>query len=338
MNRRPARGEAADGVPRRAGAARDRHVRRVAIDVVHRALDVGGLQPVEDAQRGVVQTRHEPRAWPVRICDRSSSYNLSRSQCNRISMLQCPRAHAPIWTGLACSGERSVTPATSFVRGWEPPKAVTPKYGAQVRPGEIVIQAGRRAHRAPLDSPRAPIDRVGPRRKNSASSRAAHASWTRGGFAPTAITSCMCSSSTRWIMAVLVCSASVVTKFPVMSKGAQHVAQPSKLLGFVVRGNLTEDLACALDHPRQQMDGAHPRPAGRAPQAVPSTARTSPRGAFRWSATRGGSHRRGRGRPAVRHGAGWVRSAPGTCRRSRVSWSQEFRQALKSLRQHTRHR
>lgn len=47
----------------------------------------------------------------------------------------------------------------------------------------------------------------------------------------------------------------------------QDVAQPGDLIGFAVHRDLAEDRAGALDHPGQEMDGARPRPVGRAPQA-----------------------------------------------------------------------
>ena len=47
----------------------------------------------------------------------------------------------------------------------------------------------------------------------------------------------------------------------------QYVAQPGDLMGFHVDLDWAEDLAGALDHPRQARDRARPRPVGRAPQA-----------------------------------------------------------------------
>ena len=44
--------------------------------------------------------------------------------------------------------------------------AVNPKYLAQMRLGEIVIQGGRHAHRADFNPPVAPIDRWDRRGKN----------------------------------------------------------------------------------------------------------------------------------------------------------------------------
>lgn len=41
---------------------RFRHVVRVAVEVVHRPLEIGDLQPGEEANRGVPQGRHDSRA------------------------------------------------------------------------------------------------------------------------------------------------------------------------------------------------------------------------------------------------------------------------------------
>lgn len=43
---------------------RVRHGARVAMEVVHRPLEIGDLQPAEEAQRGVPQAGHDPRAVP----------------------------------------------------------------------------------------------------------------------------------------------------------------------------------------------------------------------------------------------------------------------------------
>ncbi len=45
---------------------------------------------------------------PVRICDRSSSTEASRTQCSRFSMPQCARAASASSAALVCSKLRSV--------------------------------------------------------------------------------------------------------------------------------------------------------------------------------------------------------------------------------------
>jgi len=113
-------------IPTALGAEeRRRHVVRVAVEIGHRPLDVGDLQPVEEAQYGVAPGRHDSRGvprpdlGPVLVVD-PIAFPVQLN-CDA----HCPRTHAPSWAAVACSGGRSVRPNPTSVRGRAQSKAVT---------------------------------------------------------------------------------------------------------------------------------------------------------------------------------------------------------------------
>ena len=95
---------------------------RVASEVVHRALDIGDLQPVEEAQRGVPQAGHDPGAMPRPDLRPVLVVHPVPFPMQPNFDAPSPRTHAPRGAAVASAGARSVRPNTTSVRGWDPSK------------------------------------------------------------------------------------------------------------------------------------------------------------------------------------------------------------------------
>ncbi len=98
---------------------------RVALEVVPRAWEIGDLQPVEEAQRGVPQARHDSRAM---ACANLRPVLVGHPVPFPVQLTfdaPSPRTHAPRGAAVASAGARSVRPNTTSMRGWDPSNAVT---------------------------------------------------------------------------------------------------------------------------------------------------------------------------------------------------------------------